>query len=214
MFFYLKIDGIAVPLIDLFKARLPRLNGKVAAFTHIFKEASGDVSDHITIIIYVDHITFDAFLIVLNHRHNSRELFDLFDGFANHPQRTTTRDMTGHLYKDIQLCKIGFNTVVNVDLNHFLRYDGACDHRHDAVVGTNKILSFEFYRNVFVLGVLLRVDPDDVYGSIRKVFIRILNDVGSFGNVKGRDIVRDINNLCISHFTINGPFNRAGKMVF
>ena len=62
------------------------------------------------------------------------------------------------------------------------------------------------HRDMFVFPGCIGIDRYYMYGSLGKSMVRVLKDIGTFLNIKGTYIMRDVYNIGIGQFLVDSTF--------
>ena len=81
VFFYVKVDGIAVTLVNILEFVIPGLDLIGTSFSDGLEKLTGYIGHHISVIIYIKHAPDDLILFIVDHRFNTRKTFNVIDGF-------------------------------------------------------------------------------------------------------------------------------------
>ena len=187
---------------------------KAPSFLYILKETPSYVGNHVPVIVYIDDGAHNLGFVIVYIRFYIPNGFYFGDHFPNNVQCAATGYMASDLNKHIQDREIAFNFIVNVDFHNSFGCNFAAQHAHDAIVGTDKEMVVQFHCNVLVFRTQFRINTYNVYGSLWKTAVGILNNISSLHDVERRNGVGDINNFKLREFTVNGSLYSARKVVF
>src|SRR5690625_5285858 len=134
--------------MDFGKTGISGFNGKAASATDILKNFSGNIGNHVAVVVDIQNISPNLTLVGIDVGLSLFNLLDFRNRLADDLQGTSSGQMAGHPYKYIQNWKITRRGSVDIDLHHFLRSELPCNQRQNTIIGANKVMPVQFQGNV------------------------------------------------------------------